>query len=33
VGKRGPVTEKLQERFFGVLSGDVEDKYGWLTMV
>lgn len=32
-GKRGPITEKLQERFFGVLSGDVEDKYGWLTMV
>lgn len=32
-GKRGPVTEKLQESFFGVLSGDVEDKYGWLTMV
>ena len=32
-GKRGPVTQKLQERFFGVLSGEVEDKYGWLTIV
>jgi len=32
-GKRGPVTQKLQERFFGVLSGEVEDKYGWLTFV
>jgi len=30
-GRRGPVTAKLQERFFGVLSGEVEDKYGWLT--
>ncbi|UCH83349.1 MAG: branched-chain-amino-acid transaminase, partial [Candidatus Latescibacterota bacterium] len=33
VGKRGPVTQKLQERFFGVLAGEVEDKYGWLTIV
>jgi len=32
-GKRGPVTKKLQERFFGVLSGEVEDRHGWLTMV
>lgn len=32
-GKRGPVTEQLQKRFFGVLSGEVEDKYNWLTMV
>jgi branched-chain amino acid aminotransferase len=33
VGKRGPVTKALQERFFGVLSGEVEDKCKWLTMV
>jgi branched-chain amino acid aminotransferase len=33
IGKRGPVTKALQERFFGILSGDVEDKYKWLTMV
>ncbi|UCG50401.1 MAG: branched-chain amino acid transaminase [Candidatus Latescibacterota bacterium] len=32
-GKRGPITQKLQERFFGVLSGEVEDKYGWLEFV
>ncbi len=32
-GKRGPVTQKLQEYFFGVLSGEVEDKYKWLTPV
>lgn len=32
-GRRGPVTERLQNRFFGVLSGEVEDKYEWLTIV
>ncbi len=32
-GKRGPITKKLQESFFGVISGDVEDKYGWLTFI
>ncbi len=32
-GTRGPVTRKLQERFFGVLSGEVEDTYEWLTIV
>lgn len=32
-GHRGPITEKLQKRFFGVLSGEVEDKYGWLTFI
>jgi branched-chain amino acid aminotransferase len=33
IGKRGPITAKLQKRFFGVLSGEVEDKHGWLTLV
>ncbi len=32
-GRRGPVTEALQKRFFGVLAGEVEDKYKWMTMV
>jgi len=32
-GKRGPVTTKLQERFFQIVSAEVEDKYGWLTFV
>ncbi len=32
-GSRGPITQQLQERFFGVLSGEVEDKYGWLTII
>jgi len=32
-GKRGPITEKLQQRFFAVLSGEIEDRYNWLTMI
>lgn len=32
-GKRGPVAEKLQKRFFGIVTGEVEDKYNWLTYV
>ena len=30
-GRRGPVTEKLQEEFFAVINGIREDKYQWLT--
>lgn len=32
-GRRGPITARLQERFFGVLNGEVEDKYNWLTVL
>ncbi|MEE9168858.1 MAG: branched-chain amino acid transaminase [bacterium] len=32
-GKRGPITKKLQDRFFGLLSGEYEDRYDWLTPV
>jgi branched-chain amino acid aminotransferase len=32
-GTRGPVTKKLQDRFFEIVSGEKEDKYGWLTYV
>lgn len=32
-GRRGPLTAKLQERFFKMVSGELEDKYGWLTYV
>jgi branched-chain amino acid aminotransferase len=32
-GARGPVTEALQQRFFGILRGDVPDAHGWLTPV
>ena len=32
-GSRGPITKQLQETFFGIVSGEKEDKYGWLTLV
>ena len=32
-GKRGPVTKKLQEEFFGLVKGTKPDRYGWLTLV
>ncbi|TDI86854.1 MAG: branched-chain amino acid transaminase [Caldithrix sp.] len=32
-GRRGPITEKIQKQFFGILTGEFEDKYGWLTPV
>lgn len=32
-GVRGPVTQALQERFFGILRGDLPDTHGWLTPV
>jgi len=32
-GRRGPVTEKLQETFFKMVSGELEDKFGWLTYI
>jgi len=32
-GHRGPITAKLQEAFFDIVSGRVPDRYGWLTPV
>jgi branched-chain amino acid aminotransferase len=32
-GARGPVTERLQKEFFGLLDGEAEDRYGWLTPI
>jgi len=32
-GKRGPITARLQEAFFAIVGGRVEDRYGWLTLV
>ncbi|MFQ2203411.1 branched-chain amino acid transaminase [Aeromonas hydrophila] len=32
-GCRGPVTEQLQNAFFGLFNGQTEDKWGWLTPV
>lgn len=32
-GRRGPITEALQKRFFGILSGEAPDTYNWLAPV
>jgi branched-chain amino acid aminotransferase len=32
-GRRGPVTEAIQQRFFQVVRGDVPDTHGWLQYV
>jgi branched-chain amino acid aminotransferase len=33
IGKRGPITELLQQRFFGLFSGETEDEWGWLDYI
>lgn len=30
-GRRGPITEKLQNELFGIINADTEDKHHWLT--
>lgn len=30
-GSRGPLTERLQREFFGIVRGEVHDRHGWLT--
>jgi branched-chain amino acid aminotransferase len=32
-GQRGPITEKIQKRFFDIVSGRTDDEFGWLTPV
>jgi len=32
-GRRGPITEALQQRFFDVINGEIPDRHGWLTYV
>jgi branched-chain amino acid aminotransferase len=32
-GRRGPVTEHLQDVFFGITGGELQDRHGWLTPV
>lgn len=32
-GTRGPVTKAVQDQFFGITSGEIEDRHGWLTHV
>ena len=29
-GHRGPITKKLQDAFFGLFTGETEDRHGWL---
>ena len=33
IGRRGPVSEKIQAAFFDIVEAKVEDKYGWLTYI
>jgi len=32
-GKRGPITQSVQQQFFGIVEGEIGDRYGWLTPV
>ncbi len=32
-GGRGPITERLQSTFFGIVNGSAPDSHGWLTPV
>ena len=32
-GHRGPVTERLQQEFFGLFDGSVADQWGWLEQI
>lgn len=32
-GHRGPITEKIQKRYFDIISGKQADEFGWLTPV
>ncbi len=32
-GHRGPITEKIQRRFFEIVDGKFKDEFGWLTSV
>jgi branched-chain amino acid aminotransferase len=33
IGRRGPITAKIQQRFFEILKGSAKDEFGWLTPV
>ncbi|HWO55988.1 MAG TPA: branched-chain amino acid transaminase [bacterium] len=32
-GRRGPITKRLQERYFAIIGGEAPDNFGWLTPV
>lgn len=33
IGKRGPISEKIQTAFFDIVEAKVEDKYNWLSYI
>ena len=33
IGRRGPISEKLQSTFFDIVEAKVEDKYNWLSYI
>ncbi len=33
VGRRGPITERLQKEFFAYIAGEIPDRYNWFTPV
>ena len=33
LGRRGPVTERIQKEFFDYIGGEIPDRYGWFTPV
>ncbi|MGZ4810401.1 MAG: branched-chain amino acid transaminase [Thermoanaerobaculia bacterium] len=33
LGKRGPITERIQKEYFAYIAGEVPDRYNWLTPV
>lgn len=32
-GRRGPVTKMIQDEFFGIVTGEIPDRRGWLTPI
>jgi branched-chain amino acid aminotransferase len=32
-GARGPITERLQQEYFGIVRGEAADRHGWMTTV
>ncbi len=33
IGKRGPISEKIQSAFFDIVEAKVEDKYNWMSYI
>ena len=33
IGKRGPISEKIQTAFFDIVEAKVDDKYGWMSYI